>query len=76
MRILQWGSRYTESRIFSHLGHRWSWPVFVMSYGYVILLKVVPAPFPPVSEPQQNTKPYKGMTEFIGAWKSSHTFPE
>ena len=38
--------------------------------------KVVPTTFPPVSEPQQNTKRYKGMTEFIGAWKSSHTFPE
>ena len=44
MSILLWGSRHTESRIFSHLGHSWSWPVFVMYFWTVVLEKTLESP--------------------------------
>ena len=48
--LLQWAYNAaqwpTGSRIFHHLGPSWFKLVFVMSYGSIILLKVVPCPLP------------------------------
>ena len=41
-----WGSVSTGSWIFYHLEPSWFSSVFIISYGYVILLKAMPCPLP------------------------------
>ena len=43
---IYWGSWSTGSQLVHHLGPIWFSCIYIVSYGHVILLKVVPCPLP------------------------------